>query len=309
MKRNGFAWSISLAWACCLTACGGGGGGGGNSGVSSTPPPPAPPPASGLTQGGPVKIFPGIDVSTQFATIGLEASRPGPSQTLTGDGFSVRYDAPAGVYVVDLPSTQAAGFHEYAGSTPNGTWWGGQLLDTSGSWQAGASVLKPSNPQLQLSYTTLLQYDTSGMSPEAFGAVAFGTPTSASAIPATGSASYTAFVAGSSVDNAYYIRGSASLQFNFGAGTLSGHLDPLIYDMGGGALGLGRYNFTNTVFSAGSTSFSGQLSNPSVPGTGSFNGIFTGPAAQELMARWQAPFVNPHSQQTSQMFGLWVGRR
>ena len=197
----------------------------------------------------------------------------------------------------------------FAGSTPSDTWWGGQLLDASGSWQAGGSVLKPSNPELQLSYTTLLQYDTSGMSPESFGIVAFGIPTPTSAIPLTGSASYTAFVAGNSIDNLYYIRGSASLQFNFGTGALAGHLDPLIYDMGGGLLSLTRYSFTNTVFGAGSTSFSGQLSNPSVAGVGSFSGIFTGPGAQELMARWQAPFVIPYTQQTSQMFGVWVGRQ
>ena len=107
------------------------------------------------------------------------------------------------------------------------------------------------------------------MSPEAIGVFAFGVPTTASDIPATGSASYSALVAGISADKNYYMRGSAMLQFDFGEGALSGHFDPMIFDQGGGARSLGRYTFINTVFGVGSTNYSGQLANPAVTGLGS----------------------------------------
>jgi len=42
---------------------------------------------------------------------------------------------------------------------------------------------------------------------------------------------------------------------------------------------------------------------------GAFNGQFTGPAAQELMARWTAPTLDPNSNTTQQMFGVWVGKK
>lgn len=302
---------LAATQVLALSGCGGGGGAGVNSTSApqappAAPPPPPPPPPPPQTAA--VQIFPNVTVSTDFATIGFEASRPGATQTLTSDGFSVRFDAATGLYIIDLPSQPPGGFYQYTGNTPSETWWSGQLMDASGNSQAGAAVLKPSNPQLPLTYTTLAFYDTSGMSPEAFGAVAFGVPTPASAVPLTGTADYSAFLAGNTVDNLYYIRGSASLQFNFGSGTLTGHMDPLIYDMSGGALSLGQYTFTNTVFGVGSTGFSGKLSHPDVTGLGSFSGIFTGPNAQELMARWQAPLIIPYTHEVSQMFGVWVGK-
>jgi hypothetical protein len=295
---------LLAAVALCLAACGGGGGGG--SGINSTPTPtPTPTPAPTSSA---VTIFPGINVSTEFATIGVEANNRSPS-TLTNTGFSVRYDASTGLYVMDFPSTQAGEFHQYDGSSPNATWWSGELSTSAAGWMSSVSVLKPTNPQLQLTYTTLAGYDTSGMSPEPFGWVAFGTATPAGAVPVTGSATYQAFVRGSSIDANYHVEGAATLEFNFGAGTLAGHLDPLLIDMGGGALGLGRYDFAATVFGVGSTAFSGQLRNPTVVGNGNFDGIFTGPGAQELMARWQAPYVDPDTRQSSTMFGVWVGKR
>ena len=303
MRHSMIKMLLLATAACCLAACGGGSGGGG---IASTPPPPPPSPPPATTSA--VKIFPNINVSTDFAAIGLEASNRSPA-TLTNSGFSVRYDASTGSYVMDFPSTSPGSFRQYDGNTPNATWWSGLLQDSSGVWLSSVNVLKPSNPQLELTYTSLAGYDTSGMSPEPFGWVAFGSATPSAGVPLIGSATYNAYVAGSSLDQDYYIRGSATLQFNFGAGTLAGHFDPLIYDLGGGALSLGRYDFANTVYGAGSTSFSGSLSSSTVTGLGSFEGVFTGPAAQELMARWQAPYVIPYTQTQSTMFGVWVGKR
>ena len=104
------------------------------------------------------------------------------------------------------------------------------------------------------------------------------------------------------------ISGDATLQFDFGTGALSGQLDPVL-EMNGVVTDLGSYNFVNTVFGAGSATFSGGLSRTGAPSLGAFDGRFTGPAAQELMSRWTAPYLHPGTQQWSDMFGVWVGRR
>jgi hypothetical protein len=73
-------------------------------------------------------------------------------------------------------------------------------------------------------------------------------------------------------------------------------------------LPLGTYDFVNTVYGSGGTSFSGQLSTSGISDKGTFDGIFTGPNAEELMARWIAPYLDPISKSQSQMFGVWVGK-
>jgi hypothetical protein len=49
------------------------------------------------------------------------------------------------------------------------------------------------------------------------------------------------------------------------------------------------------------------LSRSGIAEHGTFNGLFTGPSAQELMARWTAPMPGPNT--TQQMFGVWVGKK
>jgi hypothetical protein len=75
------------------------------------------------------------------------------------------------------------------------------------------------------------------------------------------------------------------------------------------ATSLGTYTFVNTVFSPGSTNFSGGLQRPGIADLGSFNGLFTGPAAQELMARWRAPYINPQNQKQAEIAGVLIGRK
>ncbi len=282
---------ILLAGAALgLAACGGGGGG---SGLNSTPTPPPPPPPGQA----PVKIFPAVTASTDFAVIGSEAS--GPTSALTTAGFSVRYDAPSGTYIMDFPSTEPGVFTAFAEDTPNDSYWNG----SAGGKEV--SVRKPTNPDLPLSYTTLAAYGIFEDAPATFGWLAFGTATPAGGVPVTGSAAYTAEVAGSTIDRFQSVGGTATLQFNFGAGTRSGHFDPVFLDSSGH---LGRYDFVNTVYGSGSTIFSGQLSRAGLAQNGTFDGQFTGPNAQELMARWNAPYTDLLTGQQSTIFGVWVGR-
>lgn len=306
--------------ALALAACGGGGGGGSTTTVVSTPPPPAvttqtcpdgsvipitsvcpppPPPPAALST-----VFAGVTTSTEFATLGLEAGSNGiPASALVRNGFAVRYDAASNAYIVDLPSTNP-GRVLLTGGEDNSFWYG--FIEGSGSY---FSVFKPSstNPKIALAYTS---YGiSSGYYTSEFGFTAFGMATPSSGIPLSGTATYEAIADGFTLNGFGRISGDASLQFNFGSGTLAGHFDPMLENGGPALLSLGRYDFVNTVFGAGSTTFSGGLSRSGISTLGAFDGRFTGPTAQELMARWTAPFIDPANQQPGEMFGVWVGRR
>jgi hypothetical protein len=251
-----------------------------------------------------VVVFPSVTTSTQFASLGYESpGNPISVSSLAGTGFSVSYDASANNYVVKLPSSSA---DVLQADTTGARYWNGSLVDAAGGSQATVNVFRP-GPQNydfpNLTYTSFAEYtEPTGQ----FGDVAFGQATPAGSVPVTGSATYSAFAAGYAPGTV--IRGSATLQFNFGAGTLTGSFDPYIYDALAGNTPLGHYDFVNTVFGVGSTSFSGELSEAGVAEHGTFNGLFTGPTAQELMARWTAPLLDPATHTTTTMFGVWVGK-
>lgn len=145
---------------------------------------------------------------------------------------------------------------------------------------------------------------------------AFGVPTSAGSMPVTGSASYQGIIRGSSdvleMDNligaqvAATIHGSVALSFDFGAGTLGGSIRPTLNTFGGD-IDLGTLSFVNTVYSSGSTTFSGRF-NTSVSGANSFNGLFTGPNAEELIGRWAFPFVYSRDGTTHSASGAWIAK-
>lgn len=317
MKVQGLQAALLASVALSLSACGGGGGGG----VGSTPfvptPTPTPTPTPGCTGAEcleVVHIFPAITETTDFAELGLEASGNTASlASLKRDGFAVSYNAEAGVYIIDVPSSEPGGFYVNTASTPNDRFWNGEIAEAPANVSIDASVFqpRPTNPVIQLTYTTYAMYGSTYQGGP-FGYVAFGSPTPGGAVPLAGNATYDAAVEGATLGGGGdSIKGSATLQFDFGAGTLAGHFEPVIYDLlsyGEEGLSLGSYDFINTVYSAGSTSFSGELSRSGLD-NGAFQGLFTGPAAQELMARWTAPFLDPRTNTTSTMFGIWVGKR
>jgi hypothetical protein len=299
------------AGACAIAACGGGGGG-----VEFTPPPPGPttktcpdgsviPIAETCPQPPPATspaIFSDVTTDTNFAVLGLEASAIGQAASdLTKTGFSVRYDAETTNYLIDLPSGEESPFIDYG---EDASYWNGYAA--GGSY---LNVFKPTstNPEMQLDYTSFGAITQSYYSSD-FGFFTFGIPTPATGVPVTGSAGYNAMIVGSPLDIYGKIDGDATLQFNFGAGTLSGHLDPVLH-YNGVDTDLGTYNFVNTVFGVGSASFSGGLSHAGTSSVGAFDGRFTGPAAQELMGRWSAPYLNPSTQQWNAMFGIMVGKK
>lgn len=283
-----------------LAACGGGGGGG--PGFASTPPPPPPPPPPPNY----VDIFPAVTTSTEFAVVGNEACA-GCSAIQTS-GFAVRFDAASGAYIIDLPSYDPGKFDSQSETS---SYWGGQIQVNNEGTQTLLSVLKPlpGNPEIELTYTTMgAFYDYEFGCCITFGDLAFGMATPDGSVPVSGTAAYDGLLSGHT-DGAEPIGGTVSMDFDFGAGTLAGTMDPILFRLNGSSVSLGQYNFVNTVFGIGSTTFSGGLSRSGAPSLGSFNGLFTGPAAQELMARWAAPYLNPDSSQWSDMFGVWVAKK
>lgn len=298
--------------AFALSACGGGG----ESFVASIPTP-TPAPTLLPPPGQSPAIFPNITTSTDFAVVGLEASNrsypfnpPINNNSLISDGFSVKFDAASNAYVIGLPS-QAAGTFSAAGQ--NSSYWYGTIKGTAFD---NVALYRPSAAD-NLAYTTYGIAD--GYYTSLLSYFAFGSATPASGIPLSGSATFDAVVAGATMDDTSHfpsrtISGNATLQFDFGAGTLAGHFDPILNSSIPGSANpmttnLGSYNFVNTVFGAGKADFSGQLSVSGASSLGSFDGQFTGPAAQELMARWNAPYLLPGTQIWSQMFGVWVGKK
>jgi hypothetical protein len=273
--------------------------------LASTPPPtspvtPPPPPAF-------TTIFPGVTTNTDFAVLGLEASDINtPASALTSNGFSVRYDATSQRYLVDLPSIDEFAFQS---GNDDASFW--HAFVATGFYHYTGTIVdifKPTstNPEIQLAYTSFGV--TNGYYTAPFGFFAFGSATPNSGVPVTGSASYGALIAGATLDNHGLIKGDATFQFNFGSGALSGHFDPVL-SASGVETNLGSYNFVNTVFGVGSPTFSGGLSHSGASTLGAFDGRFTGPSAEELMARWTAPYRNPSTQSWAEMFGVMVGKK
>ena len=149
---------------------------------------------------------------------------------------------------------------------------------------------------------------TGSSSEEAF---AFGVPTLPGGVPATGTATYAAQLSGGAYDAAgaltWGLYGGATFNFDFASGTLSGYMDPQLNGPMG-APPLPRYNFVSTVFSAGSTTFSGAF-DVAGPTASSFQGQFTGPAAQELMAGFRAPYFDSWSNSWGELQGVAAGKR
>ena len=99
------------------------------------------------------------------------------------------------------------------------------------------------------------------------------------------------------------IDGTIALNFNFGSGALSGNIDPTL-----GGNSLPSLAFTNTVYSTGATTFSGQFGT-ALPGMNSFSGLFTGPSAQELIGNFAFPYQSPGDASNQQAAGAFVAKR
>ena len=283
--------SILLATAFTLAGCGGGGGGVASNG--STPPPatPAPPPKPTPQ----FVLVPAATTSQQFAVAGasrLTTSDPAP-RLGAADQLQVRYLASSNSYEIELPGSQ--------------TWIGlSAKVDTEAA--GGGVTVVHQFPKYQ--YSSLIEW-FAGSSPRGVEAIGIATP--AGAVPVTGTATYAADVFGRTSETGSngsivdpLVLGSMTLNFDFAHGSLSGNLTSVL-DPEWHGYQLGTLTFRDTVYSTGSTTFSGAF-DTNAAGVNSFSGLFTGPNAQEVIGNFAFPYRSPVDSQVYQASGGFVGK-
>jgi hypothetical protein len=125
--------------------------------------------------------------------------------------------------------------------------------------------------------------------PNTAGAVAFGNLTPSASVPTSGNATFTGFtvgVGGSSNSNAaYVVQGNAQIKANFSTGAVTTNLTNLTVDPIPIAPMSTLPDLSGTSTISGNA-YSGPLSGGNL--TGTINGNFYGPAAQETAGVWQA---------------------
>jgi hypothetical protein len=324
-------WNIVLAGllaAVTLTACGGGSSGGIVSAPPNAPAPnPTPAPAPTPVPVGALPNPLGLVSAEPFATVYASPDRgfasdfrDGATQSEQSPALELRYLAASNTYEITLPGK--------AGGKLVPWFWNGSVTDSRVVAANGEALpdvnvgifVPGQGPFGRYSYTSIgfwsPLYDVpvpEGQARES-GWFAYGVPSKPGDVPTSGKATFRAeifgYMRGSEVAG-MDLSGSALLDFDFAMGRLSGYLDPVVPE--GGWIGLdeddlGRYQFTQTVFGAGSTSFSGRFLQPGMTeASGNFAGIFTGPGAAELMARFEAPFSAEGL--VGSISGFWVGKK
>jgi len=201
--------------------------------------------------------------------------------------LQVRYVASSNTYELELPETDQ--WFQYH---PSG---GGALVD-----------VRSTGTQ----YSALLSWLDGATF---FGTEAIGIATPASGVPVSGSASYSGQIAGDTPEIhsnvGLGVRGAIELSFNFGLGSLSGSVTPTLFSAQNlTTYDLGTLNFVQTVYSTGSTTFSGKF-DTALPGMNSLSGQFTGPHAEELIGNFAFPYRSPIDSQTYQADGAFVGSK
>ena len=289
-----------------LAACGGGGGGNGG-GLVSTPTPPQ----SGSAA---VEIF-NAPAPQEFVALGSDGA---------GDQLRIRYVASTNQYQVLVPGSDWDRLvddpsHSPPPGDPNLSFVLGSLVSVPRSHFLLRAHFRSPAPEIQYQYSNLFNWsvgNVGGVSGSGVtGSTAFGIATPAGGVPVTGTATYRGLITGvSTIDDPIetevakaQIDGSVLLNFDFGAGTLSGEMRPYV-NAWAGRTDLAAVSFINTVFSTGSRTYSGRF-NSSVAGPNSFSGLFTGPRAQELIGKWSFSFIYPRDGSIQSASGAWIAKK
>lgn len=295
--RNSLA-ALSLA-SLLLAACSGGGGGGG---MAAAPAPAAPAPVV-TPPGAPVNLqaastrvaYPaaavtGVVTSTAPGSVITSASSQGATITLGTDasgklnalifnlpGLSVQYPAP-------LTSLSSPLSLDSIASALNDNLGPGNSLGAVLSQAAAGQILSAS------SYGLWLHTDDSNTAQA--GSFAFGNLTPAASVPVTGSATFNGFAIGTASTlnggSLYAVQGNAQIIANFATQSVTTNLTNL-------AVGNQPYAPAATITSLPNLSGTSAMTGNSYAGTisggalsGTINGNFYGPAAQETAGVWQA---------------------
>ena len=315
LTGNRYLFLGTSLFALMLCACGGGGGG---EFVQSTPPrvtppPPPPPPPTPTTPEGANTALDIIDNAPtgNFAVAGVGAPDWGaaiPSVSLApADQPKMRYDAASNTYEIQFSGKGWETLWTMDTSLPAWARPVGVGLEPSTSIAFGIDRKPNGTDPYPYSVLAMYSYPVNGV-----GAIAFGIPTPADAVPSTGSAKYDGIISG--VSDIYVpgsggdpwpellgVDGSVTLSFDFSKGTLGGSMQPVLSS----GESLGTFTFKNTVYSAGA--YSGQF-DTTVSGTNGFYGQLTGPHAEELIGAWALRFHYQGDSQDHQAIGAWVAK-
>lgn len=262
--------------------------------VSTPPPPPAPPPPNPTP---PPPVLPAIlsagTTSQEFASKGatygsvLPLSDP---RTSDGDQLTLRYDAQTNSYEVRLPQSQAwAAIAPVAGAP--GTWSTADSSTRLVTQGGGSSAL------------------LSWQSPKSFGVTAVGIPAPVSSVAVHSRGVYNGTLAGFSTETINgrpgTVDGTINLSFGVISGSLTGSISPtLTLDQ---VYGLPTLNFTETVFSRSSVTFSGKF-DTGLSGSNGFSGMFAGSTADQMIGSFVFPYLSPVGGNLHQAGGAFTAR-
>lgn len=283
-------------------------------------PPPAPTPTptpSPTPTPTPIPSVPpgpiGLSGAASFSTYSAYSGSDGKLVSGAG-GVEISYSAASNVYSISLPGFSPGNLVTAGGNGSfNENGWITLNSTSNHVTDGNSSTLQPVNVILDWPQSSELKYTSLGnwtlQNNQLAGTFVYGIPTAAGDVPLTGSASYLGEIRGLT-DGDLDVFGSISFNFDFAAGTLSGAMNPE-YAPDWDPVSLGTYSFTNTVFSKGSTTFSGSFVLPNgAEGASSFEGSFNGPSAAELMGSWSAPFKDSHNGFAGgTMSGVFTGKK
>jgi hypothetical protein len=300
--------SLLIGVAVALLA---GCGGDGPSTISYRPPTPTPTPTPTPAPAPTPAIISGATATQAFEVKGAtynQLSFPNYDGPLIAgsDQLQVRYDASSNTYEI-----RQVGQDGWDALSPAGTDWTTKVAGLG----TDVAVQMVADPDRQYTYSALARWhEPYGVSARLSGGIAFGAPSDPSAVPLSGSATFDGIIAGFTTETWDWadwgrglgtVDGTIQLRFDFGAGSLAGSISPRVY--ANAAHDLPPMDFVETVFSKGSTAFSGKF-DTSLTGANAFSGMFTGPQANELIGNFVFPYRSADDGKNYEAGGGFIAR-
>jgi hypothetical protein len=142
-----------------------------------------------------------------------------------------------------------------------------------------------------------------------YGIIGLAQPTGLTDFPAAGatdfSGSVLAYIAGNAAD---WTNGSAQLKVDFGARTASGTMTLTHICMMGCLFPTTELRLANVTLDPTARTFRGDVIGAGEQKNGSFSGVFAGQRAGELMITFQAPYLDPNTNQWTTIAGVLIAK-